>query len=113
MPHSPSEPSRALAITRWKRYGKDRLYVATSTGERVGWLDLLTGEATIELVEHRQAFQQAISGHSRVQGTHSASQPERTPEIPAGGLSGGSASAVADAPAPDWTDLAANRPGQA
>ncbi|MBC7679930.1 MAG: NERD domain-containing protein, partial [Pseudorhodobacter sp.] len=34
------EPS--LVVKRWTRYGKDRLYVETGTGEKVGFFDLLT-----------------------------------------------------------------------
>jgi len=29
-----------LIMKRWRRYGKDRLYVNLKDGTRVGWLDL-------------------------------------------------------------------------
>lgn len=34
-----------VLVTRWKRYGKDRLYVRDAAGEDVGWWDLATNEA--------------------------------------------------------------------
>lgn len=34
-----------LQINRWRRYGKDRLYVELDDGTKVGWWDLQTGEA--------------------------------------------------------------------
>lgn len=30
-----------LVVKRWRRYGKDRLYVNTDDGRRVGWVDLV------------------------------------------------------------------------
>jgi hypothetical protein len=34
-----------LRVNRWKRYGKDRLYVTTDDGETtIGWWDLVTDE---------------------------------------------------------------------
>lgn len=29
-----------LRVVRWTKYGHDRLYVSTTDGVRVGWLDL-------------------------------------------------------------------------
>jgi len=40
--------SGALFVKRWTRYGKDRLYVQTTAGEKVGWLDLATGATTLD-----------------------------------------------------------------
>lgn len=45
-----------LIVKRWTRYGQDRLYVSTETGERVGWFDLVTGRATVECSELEQSF---------------------------------------------------------
>ncbi|SDC05781.1 Nuclease-related domain-containing protein [Raineyella antarctica] len=33
-----------MQITRWRRYGKDRLYVREDNGADIGWWDLVTGE---------------------------------------------------------------------
>lgn len=35
-----------LTVQRWTRFGEDRLYVTTEDGQRVGWLDLGTGQPT-------------------------------------------------------------------
>ncbi|MFC6154533.1 nuclease-related domain-containing protein [Nocardioides yefusunii] len=34
-----------LTVTRWKRWGKDRLYVKDAEDAQLGWWDLATGEA--------------------------------------------------------------------
>lgn len=40
--------SGALFVKRWTMYGKDRLYVQTTAGEKVGWLDFATGATTLD-----------------------------------------------------------------
>lgn len=50
-----------LKAVRWRRFGKDRLYISTSGGARVGWHDLLTGETVVELEEHGEAFHLAVT----------------------------------------------------
>lgn len=40
-----------LQTKRWRRYGKDRVYVSTADGRQVGWLDLLDGARHLELPE--------------------------------------------------------------
>lgn len=49
-----------LRATRWRRYGKDRLYVDAPDGSRVGWHDLVTGETHLEQVDLQAEFEQAI-----------------------------------------------------
>jgi hypothetical protein len=98
----PDQPPSAplLVVKRWSRYGKERLYVETDAGERVGWLDLLTGAATLDRPDLAAGFQQAVSAY----------QPETSaPPVEA------SAPAIVEPPAcePVWQDLASNRPGQA
>ena len=34
----------APVVNRWRRYGKDRLYVAAAEDHKIGWWDLLTDE---------------------------------------------------------------------
>lgn len=36
-------------VERWRKYGKDRLYVNAGDGTRVGWHDVLTGEDHVEM----------------------------------------------------------------
>jgi hypothetical protein len=45
-----------LTSARWRKYGKDRLYVSTADGARVGWVDLTTGSATLEQAQLAEAF---------------------------------------------------------
>jgi hypothetical protein len=52
-----------LTVTRWRRYGKDRLYVNADDGTRVGWLDVATGEWTLERDDLREAFERALAEH--------------------------------------------------
>jgi len=56
------EPS--LVVKRWTRYGKDRLYVETGTGEKVGFFDLLTGQSTVERPDLTVAFHEAVSSQT-------------------------------------------------
>jgi hypothetical protein len=50
-----------ITVDRWQRYGKDRLYVATSDGEKVGWWDLTTGEAYPESPAHAEQLNAAVA----------------------------------------------------
>lgn len=47
-----------VVLTRWQRYGKDRLYAKDSDGVPVGWLDLRTG---IELHERESKWTGAVA----------------------------------------------------
>jgi len=71
-----------LAVVRWTRYGKDRLYVNGPGGSRVGWLDLQSGVSTVAEPNQRQAFDAAV------------------------------AKWFADTAVPVWHDLSLHRPGQ-
>lgn len=92
-----------LTVTRWARYGKERLYVATESGEKVGYFDVKTGAAVVERLDLVDAFQAAIA--RSFPGDVRAAQAPRSPE-PA-------RESTASAPEPGWSDLAGNRPGQA
>jgi hypothetical protein len=50
-----------LNCHRWQRYGKDRLYVDRPDGERVGWVDLVTGARTLTDPTHEIEFSAAIN----------------------------------------------------
>ena len=98
-----------LTVSRWTRYGKDRLYVSTADGIRVGWQDLHTGQVTVERPELGELLSQTLATH--------ASKPTE-PALPqADPVSGPSeqpaATEVPEPAAPGWDDLTANRPGQA
>ncbi|MGH9156687.1 MAG: nuclease-related domain-containing protein [Acidimicrobiales bacterium] len=54
-----------LEVVPWKRYGKNRVYVNTADGVRVGWHDLVTGKSVIDLEEHTEAFRRALEAWRR------------------------------------------------
>jgi hypothetical protein len=91
-------------VTRWKRYGLDRLYANLPDGTPVGWADVETGDITVLVAEYREDVIAALTDHLR-------NKPEpvprkQTPRTP-----------VAEAPPllPPLTaadDLSANRPGE-
>jgi hypothetical protein len=39
-----AQTSPDVTITRWRKYGRDRLYVARADGTRLGYWDLVTDE---------------------------------------------------------------------
>ena len=95
MLHSVTE----LETKRWRRYGKDRVYVSTLAGERVGWLDLLDGSRHLDAPEHAAAFETALLPFA----TEPAEVQVPEQRLPA---------APVEEPAPEWHDLAQNRPGE-
>jgi len=66
---------QTMIVKRWTRYGKDRLYVSTEDGQRVGWLDLPSGESTVELPEFSDAFPEAISAFQEDVGAPGGKHP--------------------------------------
>ena len=88
-----------LVVKRWTRYGKDRLYVSTSDGVRIGWRDLKTGETVVQAVEHAVELEAVLTAWSALvpKPRSAADEAEQV------------AAEVTDRP---WRDLAMNRPGQ-
>ena len=41
-----------VRVTRWRRYGHDRLYVNSEQGEQLGWHDLTTGATHVAARDH-------------------------------------------------------------
>jgi hypothetical protein len=97
---------RDLQVLRWRKYGKDRLYVNDQAGQRVGWVDLLTGQVTIEKPEQADAFHAVVAAHQTGKPTQvadpavSIEQPRQSVPSPR------------PSEEPAWVDLADNRPGQ-
>lgn len=89
-----------ITVTRWRKYGNDRLYVTSSEGTRLGWYDLNAQEMHVEDSAHADALQGAIREW--------LGGPE--PELPA-------PRPADEAPheepheEPHWEDLAATRAG--
>src|SRR4051812_19710142 len=89
-----------LTVTRWTRYGQDRLYVSTGDGARVGWLDLQTQAVTVERSELEADLHAALAAHQGL------ASPAPAPILEPQTLE----------PCrhePDWDDLTNNLPGQA
>jgi hypothetical protein len=129
-----------LHVTRWRKYGKDRLYVNDAAGQRVGWVDLPAGIHTLEQPQEAAGFAAAVHAFCA---QHDLANPlppggpvlpaprDAAPRLdvptpasaPAGAAPAGAvlcdttgAAATDDAvpePAPAWQDLALNVPGQA
>jgi hypothetical protein len=85
-----------LKTSRWTRYGKDRIYVSTADGLRVGWLDLLTGSMTIEKPDLASEFHAALASVDKASSSH---------------VVDGARGEAPVSQAAAWTDLALNRPG--
>lgn len=53
----PVEPDLVLMLSaqRWTGYGRDRLYISSSGGLRIGWLNLITGDRVITVDDRRIA----------------------------------------------------------
>lgn len=120
-----------LVVNRWKRYGKDRLYVALPDETKVGFWDLVAEEGHPESPEHLPALRAALENWKAEQdvdgaGAHTpvATTLSSAPTVPES-LSNVSPVA-AEAPAPaatnpvsaadvpvarPWLDLATNQPG--
>lgn len=101
----------AAQVARWRRYGKDRLYVTGVDGTKIGWRDLVTGEDHLDAPEHESEFLAALSTWSP-----GAAQPPSSVSVTTGepvieeqrpGPPTPSETGV-DA---DWQDLAEHRPG--
>lgn len=131
-----------VSVTRWRRYGHDRLYVNGPGGARLGWCDLTTGDITVTDRAYRATIEEAVA-RWRAEAAppalpptpptfmtaSSASGPERAavlgmerpPAIEAGaGTAPSEPEPAAPAEqtvvcdrAPAWEDLAERRPGQA
>ncbi|WP_411576206.1 nuclease-related domain-containing protein [Streptomyces mutabilis] len=52
-----------LHVTRWKRYGHDRLYVNLPDGTAVGWADVTTGDVTVLRAEYRDELITVLTKH--------------------------------------------------
>ncbi len=107
-------------MTRWRKYGKDRLYVTAAEGSRIGWYDLAGGQSHLEQPAMAETFHAAVTGWlgaslqaptaPRASG-HTAT-PERSP-TGAPPLRDDATQAVRHTThaEPSWEDLAAHRPG--
>ncbi|MFE0446785.1 nuclease-related domain-containing protein [Streptomyces fungicidicus] len=90
-----------LKVTRWKRYGHDRLYANLPDGVAVGWADVKTGDITVLVAEYRDDVIAVLTHYLR--DSPEPVLPQRAPE------------AEVRPRLPPLTpadDLSANRPGE-
>ncbi|MFF7352919.1 nuclease-related domain-containing protein [Streptomyces filipinensis] len=90
-----------LHVTRWKRYGHDRLYANLPDGTAVGWADVTTGDITVLRAEHRDDVIAVLTKHLQ----------NLTEPVPSGRARESQARPVLP-PLTPADDLAANPPGQ-
>jgi len=110
-----------LTVVRWRRYGKDRLYVSDDAGSRIGWVDLLNGSTTIDDQGRATDFHEAVARwYQSAEGrpSRTAPKPATAPEVvprpvPVQRAHAQPMTAEPATPPTQWTDLAENRPGQA
>lgn len=58
-----SPDGSGLQVERWKQFGQDRLYVHTTDGVRVGWLNLTNQTEVLEVPELRAEFRRALDAY--------------------------------------------------
>jgi hypothetical protein len=107
-------------VTRWRRYGMDRLYVTRGDDVKVGWWDLKSAEAHPEAPEHMTLLMDAVKGWPTNQRPPMADAlPSALPDVAKSvGLSTSSPIAASgpetSAPvARPWIDLVTNAAGEA
>ncbi|MDN4483198.1 nuclease-related domain-containing protein [Demequina lignilytica] len=100
-----------VTLGYWKRYGKERVYANGVSGSRLGFIDLATGEVTLEPGSDPRV--EDVLRSWRPEGTlapASSTADDMDEIVPAEGA--GARADVSQEPAtPAWTDLAQNRPG--
>lgn len=88
--------NKSLEVTRWRRYGKDRLYVARADGTKIGWWDLHTDAGHAE----EEAQSEVLADAVRQWRTENDVQQQLAPDV------------LPDQPVErPWLDLAQNSAG--
>jgi hypothetical protein len=103
---------QALVVTRWRRYGKDRLYVATPEGAKVGFWDLIAEAAHAESPELESVLLTAVASwkSNELGGPRSGEGHALDQQAPP--LINGAANAdPVEEPVRPWVDLASNTAG--
>jgi hypothetical protein len=90
---------RDVSVRRWRRYGRDRLYVTDPGGRTLGWHDPATGATHVAVADAAPEVAAAVSGWQAASGTGGArvAEPEPRPD---------------PVPAPPRRDLVENQPGE-
>ncbi|MFJ3983924.1 nuclease-related domain-containing protein [Streptomyces fungicidicus] len=90
-----------LKVTRWRRYGHDRLYANLPDGVAVGWADVKTGDITVLVAEYRDDVIAVLTHYLRA--SPEPVLPQRAPEAEVRPML---------PPLTPADDLSANRPGE-
>jgi len=98
-----------LAVRRWRKFGFDRLYVETSSGEDVGWLDVVSGHRQMRLAEYAEEFDQAVRDFLAAKSR--AAQPTARLPTQRAGAAGQTGPRAHGSDEAKWDDLAANVAG--
>lgn len=98
-------------VARWRRYGKDRLYVTSSDGTKIGWRDLLTGEDHLDVPGLESEFLAALSTWSSGAALLAPSGAGATSEPVIDGRPSEPQDSAQSAIAADSQDLTEHRPG--
>lgn len=110
----------SVVVNRWRRYGKDRLYVTQADETKVGFWDLVTGEAHPESPEQLPALVAAVQGwkadqdatdDSGVPGKPVPPDAKPDPHAPLCVIESAVPDIVPPEPARPWLDLTTNRAG--
>ncbi len=109
-----------LSAVRWRRYGKDRVYVNHRDGARVGWMDLQTGATMLERPEFKLEFETLVAPFAelvvptpRQPTAGPGPNPATGPAPVAPPVSRGRHVAPPVTATPTWTDLAGRDAGEA
>lgn len=68
-----------VQVTRWRRYGKDRLYVKDADGHDLGWWDLVANTAHPTTNETEQALRETVAAW-QASATLVGTEPDPSPE---------------------------------
>ena len=109
-----------VTVTRWRRYGKDRLYLKAADGTAAGWVDGQTGEEHFPPTLDPAPLRQAVVAFRHGPGVdQQRAGPPQQGELPRPQAPGTpvppdieAAPDVEASTMPAWGDLAAHVPGQ-
>ena len=110
-------------MERWRRFGKDRLYVTDGEGRALGWCDLIGGVVTVDDDQHRPAVAAAVEAwrtgdlpgpvEPSVRAPARAEARPRLPHVTTEETAAPAPARMTEVGGDPWEDLALRRPGQA
>ncbi|RZS86891.1 nuclease-like protein [Motilibacter rhizosphaerae] len=100
---------QTLTLVRWRRYGKDRLYVRDGQDQQLGWHDLLTGHTMLNPGARALEVERAVAHWRSQHGFPSLGDQQQVPQP----VQPRPAPARSTPPSPPGEDLAQRRAGAA